>query len=356
MAEDSNQEKTEEATPKKRDKAREEGQVAKSMEIPSVFIMLSACGILYVFAYFIYQNMLSIMRHTFSFDEVPDLTISYVTDLLYKTTFKGITSVLPLMLVIVLTALITNFMQVGFKLSAKAMMPKLSKFNVISGVAKMFSKKTAVELIKSIFKIIIIGAVSYFCIMGDLEEMIHLFDTSVGHILVFTLKASFKLFIWVVLVMTFIAILDFMFQKYQHEEQIKMTKQEVKDEYKQTEGDPMVKSRIRTIQAQASRQRMMQDVPDADVVVTNPTHLAIAIKYDPAQMPAPLILAKGAGLIAQRIKKLAIENDVPVVENKELAQNLYKIIDVGDAIPSEFFLAVAEILAYVYKMKGKTMQ
>ncbi len=172
-------------------------------------------------------------------------------------------------------------------------------------------------------------------------------------ILAYMMKVTYKIFIWVIIPMTVVALLDYMYQKWQFEEKLKMTKQEVKEEHKQAEGNPQVKQRIRALQFEAARKRMMAEVPKADVIVTNPTHLAVAIVYNPMAMRAPKVVAKGAGLIAAKIRELATEAQVPIIENKELARNLYKTVDIGKEIPGDLYRAVAEILAYVYRMKGK---
>ena len=197
--------------------------------------------------------------------------------------------------------------------------------------------------------------VAYYAIKGQLAEISKLYDHSTGFILLFILKISFWIFIKVCLIMLIVALLDYAYQKWKFLDDQKMTKKEVKDETKQTEGDPMVKSRIRQLQQEASRKRMMADVPDADVVVTNPTRLAVAIKYDGLKMDAPTVLAKGAGHVAQNIKKIANENDIPIVEDKQLAQSLYSNVEIGGQVPNEQFQAVAELLAYVYKLKGKKL-
>ncbi|MBW2153626.1 MAG: EscU/YscU/HrcU family type III secretion system export apparatus switch protein, partial [Deltaproteobacteria bacterium] len=210
-------------------------------------------------------------------------------------------------------------------------------------------------LIKAVLKLLIIGSVAFVVIREESERFPLLYRLDIPLILIFILKAAFKIFIVVLLIMLVIAALDFAFQKWQFEKQLKMTKQEVKEEQKQTEGDPQVRSRIRSIQYQVARRRMMQQVPQADVVVTNPTHLALAIRYDPGVMAAPEVVAKGAGLVAERIKEVASINGIPVVENKKLAQNLYRLVKIGEPIPVQLYQAVAEVLAYVYKLKGKTI-
>ena len=354
MAEENFQEKTETATPKKREKTREEGQTARSVEIPSVFVLFTGILFLYFSGFISYKHLTDIMRHSFSFESIPEFNINYVVAILNTFLLKVFLFIIPLFISIFIIALLSNFLQVGFLFSHKAITPKFSRLSIIKGFGRLFSKKSLVELVKSVLKLLIIGIVSYFVVKNEVVRIPFLYHQSTGEILIYMCKISFKIFIWTISIMVIMAILDYLFQRWQFEEQIKMTKQEVKDESKQAEGDPQVKARIRSLQQQAARRRMMQDIPKADVVVTNPTHLALAIQYDALSMNAPKILAKGAGAVAERIRNVAKENDIPVIEDKELAQNLYKTVDIGDEIPVTLFKAVAELLAYVYKLKGKT--
>ena len=218
---------------------------------------------------------------------------------------------------------------------------------------KFVSLRSLIELIKSFLKILYIGVIAWFVLRGELDSLPALIDMSVGQILGFIGMTSLKVMFYVSLAMAVLAAVDFAYQRWQHHKDLMMTKQEVKDEYKQAEGDPKVKGRIRQMQRQMASRRMMAAVPNADVVITNPTHLAIAIQYNAEEMFAPQIVAKGAGLVAERIKAIALEHDVPVVENKPLARTLFKSTEVGDAVPAELYRAVAEVLAYVYRLKGK---
>jgi flagellar biosynthesis protein FlhB len=296
------------------------------------------------------------LHENLSFKTIPHFDIEYCITLIHKNVSHFFSLILPVMGAVFVTAFAANMFQVGFEISTKAITPKLDKINIIKGFGRLFSLKSLMELIKSLLKLTVIGVVAYFVISGEMHELKKLHNAAVSYIFIFLLRGVFKIFIWVILIMIIVAIIDYSYQKWQFEKDLRMTKQEVKEEHKETEGDPQVKSRIRSIQIQAARKRMMQQIPTADVVVTNPTHLAIAIKYDPLAMAAPQVVAKGAGYVAERIKALASEHHIPVVENKELARNLYKLIEVGEQIPSEFFRAVAELLAYVYKLKGKTIR
>lgn len=355
MAGESFQEKTEKATPKKREQAREEGQVARSLEVPSVLVLLAGITVLYISGVFFYKNFLGILRHSFTFDSIPNFNQSYCIMLAYQYILRLILILLPVMGAVFLTAICTNFFQVGFYVSLKAIEPKLDKLDIIKGFGRLFSLKSLVELIKSIVKLSVIAVVAYWAVKGETNQLFKVHDNNTAFILLFILKGIFKIFVWVILVMVIVAVLDYAFQKWQFEKQMMMSKQEIKDEAKQTEGDPQIKSRIRSLQYQAAKKRMMQEVPKADVIVTNPTHLSVAICYEPGSMNAPKIIAKGAGLIAEKIKEIAHQHNIPVIENKELARNLYKLVKIGEDIPIQLYRAVAELLAYVYKIKGRSL-
>ncbi|MBF0118083.1 MAG: flagellar biosynthesis protein FlhB [Desulfobacterales bacterium] len=352
MADDSG-EKTEDPTGKKLEKAREEGQVAKSMELASAFIVLNAAVLLYISSSSLYKDLLETLRQGFSFGDIPDVNATYCINFLSENFIHFLLILLPIFGVVFVTAFLLEIMQVGFEPSFELMMPKLEKLNFIKGFGRLLNVKSIVELAKSIIKMSIIAIMTYSAIVGELKKIFMLHDGSVSYILLYMFKVSFKIVIWVALAMVVVAILDYAYQKFQFNKEMKMSKQEVKDEFKQTEGDPLIKSKIRSMQMETAKKRMMQEVPKADVVVTNPTHLAIAIKYDPVKMKAPKVLAKGAGLIAEKIKEIAKKHNIPVIENKELAQKLYKVVDIDQEVPGEFYVAIAQLLAYVYKLKGK---
>lgn len=352
MAEDeSGGEKTEDASGRKLGKAREEGQVAKSMEIPSVFVLLAGALSLYASAGHVYENLVEVIHFNLDFTAIPDVTDVDVVRLLIYHFERIAVTVAPVFLAVYVTALISNFAQVGFFVSWKALEPKPGRLDPISGFKQKFSSRAVVEFTKTILKVGVISLVCYWAITGEFENIARLWDNSTGAIMLFTLIESFWIFIKVCLIMLIVAILDYTYQRWKFLEDQKMTKKEVKDEAKQTEGDPMVKSRIRQLQQQAARKRMMAAVPEADVVVTNPTRLAVALQYDNEEMDAPMVTAKGAGSIAKNIRRIARENDVPLVEDKQLARNLYSHVDIGAEVPSEYYQAVAELLAYVYKLK-----
>jgi len=353
MAEESFQEKTEQPTPKKIADARKKGTVAQSREIPSAIILLTALGFFFFSGSWMFSSMSEFMsgmlRNIGSF-RIHDITTASTLSIIILKNVLAI--ILPFMLAVVTAGIVANIVQIGFLFSPEAFSPKLSKFNPISGIKKLFSLKSFVELVKSLIKITFVGGIAYLTIKAELKTIPTLMQMDIKDIISFIGTTSFKICMYVSMALIIMAVLDYTYQKYEHTKSLKMTKQEVKDENKQTEGDPKVKARIRSIQIEMSRRRMMEAVPEADVIITNPTHLAIALKFNSEKMVAPKIVAKGAGKIAERIREIASENHVPIVENKPLTRTLFKIADIGDYIPAELYQAVAEVLAYVYRLKG----
>ena len=251
-------------------------------------------------------------------------------------------------------AVLSNYIQVGSLFSWEAVQPDFAKINPWKGLGRLFSRQAAAELAKSIFKFAIIGWVAYATIRAEWAQIVSLWNLEAGQIFRYVGQVSFQLFLKTVLVMAALAGLDYAFQRWSYEKSLRMTRREVQDEFKQTEGDPLIKSRIRSIQRELARRRMMAEVPKADVIITNPTHLAVALQYQYKDMSAPKVVAKGAELVAEKIKEIAKAHGVPLVENKPLAQALYKTVDLGQTIPSSLYRAVADILAYVYRLRGKT--
>jgi flagellar biosynthetic protein FlhB len=353
MAEDSYEEKTERPTPKKREEVRKKGQVAKSREIPSVATLLAALISLTVFGSYMYSHIGLAMRESFSLCSVGDLSVPDFLVFSRKMIWLFIFAILPLATAVFLTAIASNIMQVGFMVSGELIRPNLSKVNPIKGFGRLFSRQSLMELFKSLVKLVIVGATAYFTVQGEMKHVPFLGDMELKSIVLYLLLTIFKISIRCILAIAVLVVIDYAFQKWEFERKIKMTKKEVKDEFKRVEGDPLVKSRIRSIQKQMARRRMMQAVPEADVVITNPTSLAVALRYDNALMNAPRLVAKGSGEIAKRIKELAESHDVPIVENKDLAQSLYSMVELDQEIPPILYQAVAEVLAYIYKLKGK---
>jgi flagellar biosynthetic protein FlhB len=351
MASGYDQDKTEPATPKKREDARRKGQVAHSREVSSVIVLFSALSVFYLAGDWMFGRLSGIAHHTLSHLFLKNFKIETAHVLLWEIFQHVFILLAPLFLTVAVGGIVANVSQIGFLLTAKPLTPKLSKLNPVNGFKRLFSARSLVETVKSVLKVLIIGGVTYGVLSREMDEIPALVQLNISQVLAFIGHAALKLGFYACLVLVVLAGIDLVFQRWQHERDLRMSKQEVRDEHKQREGDPMVRSRIRAIQREMAMQRMMASVPEATVVITNPTHLAIALKFD-RSMPAPLVVAKGAGVIAGRIRDIAGDHDIPIVEQKPLARALYKSVDIDQYIPGELYHAVAEILAYVYRLKG----
>ena len=352
-------ERTEPATQKKLSDARKEGQVAKSREIANCLGLLAFFLVLRIWVGHIGIQLLNVFEDiygriggtvTFWRGYMPENDINIV---FRKMLIQVIIIIAPMLIIGYIVAFVSDVWQVGWKPTSKPMRPKLSKFNPISGFKKIVSVNSLVELVKSILKI---GLIIYICYnyLKDKWQLLYLlYDVPLLQALQLVAYTVTDLGIRVAAFYMIIAAADFAYQKVKFARDMRMTKQEIKDEYKQSEGDPQVKSRIRQRMREASMRRMMQDLPRADVVITNPTHYAVAIKYDPEVADAPLVLAKGEDHLAARIKEVAKENHIEIVENKPLARMLYANVEVGQMVPPELYQAVAEVLAFVYHLQGK---
>ncbi len=353
MPEESFEERTEAPSPKKRRDSRQKGNVAKSTEVNSVLVLLVGVVTLRMFGPWIFETLGSTFTRSFAMISTPSMDQASLLIYFRDSVATFFMVSLPVALSILVVGVLANVLQIGFLFTTEPITPKFEKINPLSGLKKMVSIRSLVEALKNIFKMLIIAIVAYLTIRGEFLNLLNLGNTSVGAMWIFVLQVGFKIVFRVALVLIIIAILDYAYQRYEHEKKIKMTRQEVKDERKQLEGDPMVKSRIRSLQREMARRRMMEEVPKATVVVTNPTTLAIAIRYETAEMEAPIVVAKGKHMTADRIKTVARENDIPVIEDKLLARAMYDQVEPGDDIPVEFYNAVAEIMAYVYKLQNK---
>jgi len=353
MAEDSSQEKEEAPSEKKREDTRKKGQVAKSTELNSVFVLLAAIFLLRLVGPWMMRELNAHIREYFDLCANIDMSMQRLIELSQGAIVLLVKIILPFAGAILCAGVLANVVQIGLLFTFEPMIPKLEKLNPLSGFKRIFSMRTVVETIKNILKILLIGYIAYATIKDEYEVLVTLSDVSVMMIWQFVLSSAYDIFLRTALVMLIIALADYGYQRYEHEKKLKMSHQEIKEEHKQMEGDPQVKARIRALQREMSRRKMMDQVPQASVVVTNPTHLAIAMLYDMDKGDAPVVVAKGKDLLALRIKKIAAENDVPLVENKELARAMYDKVEVGSPIPVEFFEAVAEVMAYVYRLKGK---
>ncbi len=354
MAEDSSEEKTEAPSDKKRQDARQKGTVAKSTEVNSVLVLLVAILLFKVAGAWMMDEFASCIREFFALCSRTEMSMQFFLELSNKTMILIFKLVMPIAGSILVVGVLANVIQIGLLFTLEPLTPKLEKINPLSGAQRLFSMRSLVELVKNILKIIVIGYVAYITIKGEYEKLLVLADASVFTIWQFTLAVAFKILLRVAIVLLIIAVLDYAYQRFEHEKKLKMTFQEVKEERKQMDGDPQVKSRIRSLQREMARRRMMEQVPKATVVVTNPTHIAIALRYDPSENDAPVVVAKGKQYMAERIKKIAAEHNIPMVEDKPLARAMYDKIDIGLPIPMEFFTAVAEIMAYVFRLKGRT--
>ena len=343
--------KTEEPTAKKRADARKKGQVAKSQELNTAFVLLIGFLVLRILWEYIYSNiaeytiyLYSHLSHSVTTEGISELFIGIMI-ILAKT-------VLPVMFAILIIGLAINLFQVGFTFSTEQLEFKLDKLNPINGFGRIFSKRSLVELFKSLFKIIVIGYFLWLYLKDQIPLLPQFIFFDLPHSLATAADIIFTMAFQVVGVIMVMAAADYAYQKWQTTQDLMMTKQEVKDEYKQTEGDPQIKGKIKQKQRQMAMQRMMSEVPKADVIVTNPTHLAIALSYKKG-MVAPTVLAKGQDIVAERIKQIAREHHIMIVENKPVARALYQAVEVGGVVPAELYQAVAEILAYVYRIKHR---
>ncbi len=352
MSDSSYQEKSEQATPKRQEDARKRGQVAKSAELNSVAILFFGMLSLSFFSGWIYQQMVDGFISNFNLIPNFDITPLMARQIFAENGLRILQTVLPVMIVLMVTGIIINFVQVGANFTLEPITPKAERFDFTKGAKKIFSKKTAVELLRDIIKISIIGIIAYMTIKSELPDIFNLADKDLAQTLKFGAGVTLKIGLRASLALLILAILDFSFQKYEFEKGLRMTKQEIREEFKEHEGDPQIKSRIRRIQREMSRKRMLSEVETADVVITNPTHIAVALRYDMEKDDAPTVVAKGARLVAERIKEVAKKFNIPIVENKPLARTLFELTEIGMQIPAKLYRAVAEVLAHVYKEKG----
>lgn len=346
-------EKTEKATPKKRQDTRKKGQVAKSQDVNTAFVLLAGFAVLSFFGSYMKNIVTSIFIFSFEDNMLVPLTENSVSVIFLQMIEQAAYLLMPIMIAAMIAGVLSNYLQIGFLFSTEAIQPKLNKLNPISGFKRIFSWRALVEFVKSILKIVLVGVVVFVVIWLRIDEILILSQKSIGAALATLADITVNVGLYSAVVLMFIAIFDYFYQKFDYEKNIRMSKQDIKDEYKNSEGDPLIKSKIKQRQREMAMQRMMQEVPNADVVITNPTHYAIAIKYDEEKMDAPFVVAKGVDFVAQKIKLIAKENDVTTIENRPLARALYDQTEIGQGIPEEFFKAIAEILAFVYKAKGK---
>ncbi len=353
-ADEGGADKTEEATPKKLTDARKEGQVARSQELSTAVMLLAFFVTVKIFVGFIGNRFLGGFKDIYQAIDVyttdefgPSMASSFVQDGLLDVMWIC----LPVFAVAVVVAFVVTVAQVKWKVTAKPLKPKLSKFSPAKGIKKIFSKEKLFELVKDVVKIALIFYVAYSDLKEAADSVVVLYDLSLNQAVLFVGDFVIGLGIKLSAIYLIVGVTDYIYQKLKFKKDMKMSKQEVKDEYKQQEGDPQVKGRIKSKMREVSQRRMMQKLPEADVVITNPTHFACAIQYDKEVSEAPVLIAKGADYLAQKIKEVAKEHSIPIVENKPLARMLYYNVDLDSEIPRELYQMTAEVLAYVYKLK-----
>ncbi len=343
-------EKTEDATPQKKQEARKKGQVAKSTDLSQVSTLLVGIIVLRMLFKFYYEVLYRYFTVTFMELDMKSFSIEKLDEIGIKALIVMITVVSPVLLSILIAGLITNYMQVGFLFTTEPLKPSFEKINPIKGLKNLISLKKIVELFKSIIKLVIIGVYAYTVIKSNIVKLLKIPYKGFFESFTMVFMVAYNIAIKITMSLFIVALLDYFYQKWEFNKSLKMSKQEIKEEFKQTEGDPQIKSKMRAMQRELLKKKMIQDVPDATVIITNPTHLSIALKYKDG-MRAPIMIAKGADHLAMKIREIAKENNIPILENKLLARALYKSLEPGDEVPEEYYKAVAEVLRYVFNQK-----
>jgi flagellar biosynthetic protein FlhB len=351
MAEE-DQEKTEEASQARREEFRKRGEVAQTKELTSTLFLLFSAGAIYVLGKFFFTQLYEVFHYSCGADMVQAVRDGQITGALKIAGSKIFILTAPVMLIALLISVGSTVVQVGFLQVEDALAPNFEKINPLSGFKRMFSLRNLVEAVKSFIKLVFVAAVVVLILKKEIFKVPFMIQLSVQELVSYMGDITVRLLGGIGVAMGALSAADYFFQRWDLDKKMMMTKQEVKEEHKQREGDPLIKARIRRVQREMANRRMMDKVPKADVIITNPTHIAVALKYD-ANLPAPQLIAKGADLIAERIKALAREHNIPVIENKPLARTIYKTLKIGQVIPRELFVAVAEVLSYVYRLRKK---
>lgn len=346
-------EKTEEATPQRREEFRKRGQVAHTRELASVFVLFGAVLTMMIFGKFFFMQVSELLTMSFT-DYVVEAARhgDWIAAAGFAAT-KMMWIMGPALGMFLVISVASTLLQTGFLYNEEALQIRWDRLNPISGFRRILTLRALVEGFKAVLKLTVIGVVAWMVLRHELKILPHLVEHSISQLFTYLGEVMFRLLISVGALMAVLAGLDFLFQRWDLEKEMMMTKEEVKEEIKSREGDPLIRARIKRVQREMASRRMMEQVPKADVIVTNPTHIAIALKYD-ATMVAPRVIAKGADLIAEKIRNIAKEHGIPLVENKPLARTIYKTIKVGQSIPRELYTAVAEVLAYVMRLKKRT--
>ena len=346
-------EKTEEATPRQREKAREEGRVALSREVGTLFVLTTATVVLYVFGPYMTGRLLGMFTWILQNLGSLDMSVGGAIILL-RSLFVQVLYVLgPLMLALLVASIVGVVVQTGFLISGHPLQPRGNRINPIEGAKRIFSWRLLLETLKSIFKFTVIGLVSYHTLKPVFPWASTMVEGDPVQVIPAILGIGLKLALYMLVFLLAVALSDYAFQRWEYERNLRMSRYEVKQELKQTEGDPQIRARVRSIRQQQLRQQMLAEVREAEVVVTNPTHFAVALRYDHLEREAPHVVGKGRGLLAQRIKEIAEENEIPLYEDLWLARQLYKTCNVGDTVPVDFWQAVAKVLAFVRSLGKK---
>lgn len=354
MAEDQG-EKTEQATDARREEFRRQGQVAHTKELAGALLFFAAAGGIWVFSRFFFTNISDLFQKSFGPDMVQNIREGHQLEILRFAAMKAGLLIFPIAFAAGIIGSLSTLAQIGFLQVEDALSPDLKRIDPLSGFKRIFSLRGAVEGLKSILKMLAVALVLYLLLKNEALRIPYLISSSPLEIAQYIGSVTVKLLFGVGMVMLILAGADYFFQRWDLERKMMMTKQEIKEEHKQREGDPKIKARIRSAQREIARRRMMDAIPKADVVITNPTHIAVVLKYSD-DLPAPQLVAKGADFIAEKIKEIARQNNIPIIENKPLARTIFKTLKIGQVIPRELFVAVAEVLSYVYRLRRKKVR
>lgn len=350
---DQDGDKSQDATPHRRQKAREEGQVAKSQDLGSAVLLIVGTMILLTSGPAVTGFIADYTRRQLGGAPWVEADVNFAVTV-WNGTVAGLAGqLLPVFGLMLVAAIVVNLAQVGFLFLPNKVQPDITKIDPLKGAKRLFSMQSVARLVFGLFKVLVVASVAYVSLYSEKETILGLAALSVSEVTAYITQLLLWTTIKIGVALLILAILDYAFQRWKHEQDLKMTQQEVREEMRNLEGDPQIAARRKAVQRQLAMDRLSDTVPNADVVVTNPTELAIAIQYDPVEMDAPLVVAKGAGVLAQRIRRLALENGIPIVEKKPLAQALYREVEVGKSVPHQRYAAVAEVLAYVYQLQGK---
>ena len=346
-------EKTEKATPKRRQEARKRGQVPQSAEVPSTMVLLGTLLCLLVLGSWFGNRLFGlfggILEHNLTMEITPGNVFQFFTTYVVQLAWL----LGPIFAVALVMAVAAAYFQFGLLFTPVMLKPNLNRLNPITGFRNLFGWRSVVELVKSVLKLAVVGLVVFILLWAERDRFLLLANVPVQQMFAYTADLVARLILFVAVLLFILSLADYAYRRYEHEKSLRMSKQDIKDEHKQAEGDPKVKARIREKQRRFALMRMMQEVPKADVVITNPIHYAVALRYDGATMEAPKVVAKGADYLAIRIREIARAHDVVIVENRPLARTLYERTEIGDTIPADLYHAVAEVLAYVYRLKGR---